>query len=324
MATYAMSPHNADVRVTVANILPPLFVCVLVGTIWSIHFSLHLLALLQAGVPNSEIDAVLHAKGVWQTLVSQFLTSMFAICFVRCILSHPGAPEGSEWSVESMKLAVSTQETKSSTGERRFCKWCHKYKPDRCHHCRICKSCVLKMDHHCPWIMNCVGFRNHKFFFLLVVYGVANCYFIIATMVESVQRSVNQDTPSMERFMLVLGMVLASIMAFLLTCFLSFHSWLMSKGMTTIEFCEKNLSSDQFRSKSPVSYDTGLYMNVKAVLGPHWWLWFLPVSPPEGNGFSFTSALNVPNTAKEYGSIKAEPLCIKAEPERTGKQDSTP
>jgi len=315
-----MSPHNVDTRITVANILPPLFVCTLVGTIWSIHFSLHLLPLLQIGIKESQVDSALHAKGVWQTAISQFLTGMFAICFARCILGSPGSsPEGSEWSVDSLKVATSTQETKSSTGERRFCKWCHKYKPDRCHHCRICKSCVLKMDHHCPWIMNCVGFGNHKFFFLLVVYGVVNCYYILATMTESVQRSVSQETPSSERFFLVLGMVLASIMSILLTCFLSFHSWLMSKGMTTIEFCEKNLSNDQFRSKSHVSYDIGLYMNVKAVLGPNWWLWLVPISPPEGNGLTFTSVLNVNNKTKDkdYGSIQAEP-------EWTGRNESTP
>lgn len=42
-------------------------------------------------------------------------------------------------------------------GTRRVCKWCDKYKPDRAHHCRQCRQCILKMDHHCPWIYNCVG-----------------------------------------------------------------------------------------------------------------------------------------------------------------------
>merc|ERR1719498_1052562 len=132
--------------------------------------------------------------------------------------------------------------------------------------------------------MNCVGFRNHKYFFLLVVYAVANCFFITFTMCESVQRSVEEETPATNRFLLVLGLVLAIIMGVLMACFLSFHTWLMFKGMTTIEFCEKTLSAPPTTLSLPgsrgVSYDLGCYTNLKAVLGPNPMLWLLPISPP--------------------------------------------
>lgn len=29
------------------------------------------------------------------------------------------------------------------------CARCHAHKPPRCHHCRVCNRCCLKMDHHC-------------------------------------------------------------------------------------------------------------------------------------------------------------------------------
>jgi palmitoyltransferase ZDHHC2 len=37
------------------------------------------------------------------------------------------------------------------SGFLRVCEKCNLIKPDRAHHCSVCKKCILKMDHHCPW-----------------------------------------------------------------------------------------------------------------------------------------------------------------------------
>jgi len=321
-----MSPLSSDVRLTVASILPPAFICTVVGAIWSVHLGLHLYPMLQLQGSTSPEDVAMFNKGVWQTAVSQILTLMFTICFARSVLTAPGTvPSDPEWmmgSKGSVALDLTTRELKGSTGDRRFCKWCQRYKPDRCHHCRICRKCCLKMDHHCPWIMNCVGFSNHKYFFLLVIYAVTTCFFITCTMAESITRSVVEETSATNRFLLVLGATLAVIMGVLMACFLSFHTWLLGKGMTTIEFCEKSMSSSPSSLSSPlkgVSYDLGMYLNLQAVFGPRWYVWLLPLSPPEGSGVSFeTQRSQMAKKSSDKKSLYSED---HVEPEWTGNQD---
>merc|ERR1719158_1985604 len=173
---------------------------------------------------------------------------MLIWCYVRCILVSPGEiPDNdARWAFVPQEgpgaggASVNLQEMKRS-GERRHCKWCSKYKPDRAHHCRVCRVCILKMDHHCPWIYNCVGFQNHKFFFLLLLYTFGCSHLIVFTMGESVKRVVDEDSDFAEMFTLVFGETLASFLAVMVTAFFGFHIWLMFKAMTTIEFCEKSM-----------------------------------------------------------------------------------
>lgn len=178
--------------------------------------------------------------------------------------------------------AVVGTEMKRS-GDRRTCKWCCKYKPDRAHHCRVCRMCILKMDHHCPWIYNCVGWRNFKYFYLLILYVVLSLHWIIWTMMGTMLDAVNDDsTPFFNMFMLLVGESLAMLLGFVMTLFLAFHTYLLSQAMTTIEYCEK--SKDPRRK---TSYSKDLFSNVKAVLGDNVLLWFLPWSPPSGDGLNF-------------------------------------
>jgi len=170
------------------------------------------------------------------------------------------------------------------SGDRRTCKWCCKYKPDRAHHCRVCRMCILKMDHHCPWIYNCVGWRNFKYFYLLILYVVLSLHWIVWTMMGTLLDAVNDESSAfLPLFMVLLGESLAIMIGLVMTLFLGFHTYLMCKAMTTIEFCEK--SKDPRRSSS--LYTKDLMSNIKAVLGENMLLWFLPFSPPLGDGLQF-------------------------------------
>lgn len=62
---------------------------------------------------------------------------------------------------------------------------CNHLKPDRCHHCRICGVCVLKMDHHCPWVNNCISYTNYKAFVLFLFYAFTFCSYIVITSLPS-------------------------------------------------------------------------------------------------------------------------------------------
>jgi hypothetical protein len=86
-------------------------------------------------------------------------------------------------------------------------------------------------------------------------------------------------------FFLVFGETLASVISAFITVFLVFHIWLMLKGLTTIEFCEK--SKQPGARSSPYNY--GFLGNIRPVLGDNPLLWLCPCSLPSGDGLSFLS-----------------------------------
>jgi len=270
-----------------AKFLPVAFIVVNIAMLWCIFTMYHCIPLMQ------EADTA--QQGMWQAIVFNALTFMLAVCYVRCVLTHPGMipdkaePGQLDWEYVPLDArgedspSLDLQETKRS-GDRRHCKWCAKYKPDRCHHCRVCRTCVLRMDHHCPWIYNCVGFRNHKFFFLLLFYSALACNLIIWNMYGSLKTAISPETPFLQMFSLLFGETLAIFLGFMVTVFFGFHIWLMLRAMTTIEFCEKSMKRSSYDQNA---YDRGCYGNIRSVLGEQPLLWLLPCSPPAGDGLNF-------------------------------------
>jgi hypothetical protein len=276
-----------------SKLLPILFVVINIVVLYVIYMSYHCLPLLAHRSSAS--------RAMFEIILFNVLTFLILVSFIRACLTHPGTIPSAEtgdmtWeyrpskpfssgnSMNSMSsmLGLGLQE-KKKTGERRHCKWCAKYKPDRAHHCRVCRQCILKMDHHCPWIGNCVGFRNHKYFFLVVMYSSIATNMIIWTMIESVQTTLDTTVPFSKMFMLIFGETLASFLGLVVTAFFLFHVWLMLRGMTTIEFCEKSMKRDLGNSV----HNRGCYGNICAVLGDNPCVWLWPGFPPSGNGINF-------------------------------------
>jgi len=269
-----------------AKLFPVFFVVSNILGLYLIYAVFHCLPLLRE--PESR------ARGIFQFALFNFLTCLLVTCYLRCILVHPGTipdkKDDPSWEYapqdgpDGVLSTIPSLQEKKRSGDRRHCKWCAKYKPDRCHHCRVCRTCVLRMDHHCPWIYNCVGFRNHKYFFLLLFYAAITSHVITWTMLESVRGAVDGASAFVQLFFLLFGETLAAFIALMVTVFWFFHAWLMIKAMTTIEFCEKSVSRTGYESSL---YGRCLVGNVKAVLGDRVLLWLLPCSPPSGNGLHF-------------------------------------
>jgi len=267
-----------------AKFLPVVFVWANIIGLYLIFMFFHCLPMLR--------HPAYHSDGLVQLAFFNVVTALLVTCYLLCILVHPGTiPEKDEdptWEYQDQHQNaapgnVLLQEAKRS-GDRRHCKWCAKFKPDRCHHCRVCRQCILKMDHHCPWIYNCVGFRNHKFFFLLLFYTTIACHYIIWNMIDSVRAATDPRTPFAAMFLLLFGETLACFLGLLVSVFFTFHIWLLMKAMTTIEFCEKSMKKSGYDSSA---YNRGFMKNLKAVLGDNPLLWLLPCSPPSGSGLTF-------------------------------------
>jgi len=83
---------------------------------------------------------------------------------------------------DALRMPVVTKPVEDDfNAPHKWCRKCWAPKPERTHHCSICKRCVLKMDHHCPWLaQKCVGYWTYTaFIHLLGCITLLGCYISI-------------------------------------------------------------------------------------------------------------------------------------------------
>ncbi|GCB69402.1 hypothetical protein scyTo_0001049, partial [Scyliorhinus torazame] len=220
---------------------------------------------------------------------------MFVWTYCKAIFTEPSQPSRKKI-LDIMELELQDMQVLSHSfggtdpcfllsSAIRYCDRCQVIKPDRCHHCSICDTCVLKMDHHCPWVNNCIGFSNYKFFLLFLGYSMLYCLFVAATVLQYfIMFWTGGLTDGRAKFH-VLFLLFVAVMFFLSLMFLlSYHCWLVSLNRSTLEA----FSAPVFQhGPDKNSFNLGVWKNLKQVFGPKRKYWLLPIFTSIGDGHSF-------------------------------------
>lgn len=219
--------------------------------------------------------------GSFHALIFTLFAAFALYSFLVCIFTEPGAVPSNYIPDVEDNLGSSHRGDSSSVVKSKKCDKCSSYKPPRAHHCRTCKSCILKMDHHCVWINNCVGYRNYKAFVLLLLYGaLGSTYSMVIFVGDTLQRDWVSQSSHDKGFYICCGVVIVGLCMTMITLF-GWHVYLLAHNMSTIEYHE-GLRAAWLARKSGQSYshpfDVGVYKNVSMVLGPNVLKWLFPTS----------------------------------------------
>ncbi|CAO1632148.1 unnamed protein product [Sympodiomycopsis kandeliae] len=120
-------------------------------------------------------------------------------------------------------------------------------KPERTHHCSICKTCIVKYDHHCPWLNQCVGLYNERYFMMFLFYLSTGCMVVVATGWRPFWKAAHLfdlwSHPLVPRPFMLLTFILALIMGICLIIMGGNHLLLVSVAETSVE----NSDADHYK-----------------------------------------------------------------------------
>ncbi|XP_053312406.1 palmitoyltransferase ZDHHC20-B-like isoform X2 [Spea bombifrons] len=252
----------------------------------------------------------------WKTIVSFPASPSEEFCLSKSDKEQYEKEDRQESQQEILKRAAKDLPivTTTPTNDVRYCDRCQLIKPDRCHHCSACDTCVLKMDHHCPWVNNCVGFANYKFFLLFLMYALLYCLFVASTVLQYFLKFwTNSLMETHAKFHILFLFFVAAIFFISLLSLFSYHCWLVGNNRSTIEAYRAPL----FRNGAEKNgFSLGFCKNLREVFGDQKLYWLLPVFTSLGDGCSFPTRLvsgdpehnagiNQNDTAKHSGSTQA-------------------
>ncbi|XP_060596193.1 palmitoyltransferase ZDHHC15B-like isoform X2 [Ruditapes philippinarum] len=190
-------------------------------------------------------------------------------------------------------------QNRTHSGAPRYCEKCKCIKPDRCHHCSVCGTCVLKMDHHCPWVNNCVGFTTYKFFVMFLGYALVYCIYVALTSLKYFiafwTKGINHN---MGRFHVLFLFFVAVMFGISLISLFGYHVYLTVKNRSTLESFRSPIFSS---GPDKNGFSLGKYNNFIEIFGENKKLWFIPVFTSEGDGVTFQTQTT--STSSSYQTM---------------------
>ncbi|KAJ1036822.1 hypothetical protein NDA10_005338 [Ustilago hordei] len=174
-------------------------------------------------------------------------------------------------------------------------------KPERAHHCRVCKTCTLKFDHHCPWLNQCVGLGNERYFVLFMSWLSFGCGIVVYSGFGVMRRSLSwsADWPYLytPRVLVMLLFILALVMGLALFVMAGWQVNLVGRGETSVESQDHAHYRDLAKKRGQEFvnvYDIGWRRNLELFfnVGPGspygWHTILLPMRvPPYSDGWHF-------------------------------------
>lgn len=213
---------------------------------------------------------------------------------------------------KSINYFIKNDLINSTSRNVKTCDICMTIKPPRAHHCKICEKCFLKYDHHCIFLKSCIGYYNYKYFYQLITLDTFQTIFFIILI--SLQLKLNIDVGIYSS--LIVSLSISSLKLIILICLSFFHTILISRNETTVEWMALNsyLQNKHEFSKifqeGPISelsdsknrkilnpYNLNIKNNWIQVFGNNVFEWISPTQTTEINGISF------PKNYRSYDDI---------------------
>ena len=158
------------------------------------------------------------------------------------------------------------------------CPKCSSIKPERAHHCSVCKRCIRKMDHHCPWINNCVGETNQKYFVLFTFYIASISLHAMIMVITHFVKCVGSTFQTCYYFSPPATIIFLVTLTMEGLLFFIFTMIMFCTQMSSI--CSNETGIEQLKNEKHWSKGTK-WLNIKSVFGDRFSFdWFLPCFEP--------------------------------------------